>query len=199
MTTRKKYPEGQDAETRKALRFERALHRWPVWLDSIANGRKEFRFRKSPPPLEEMIIIAKKALAEMNFTTCVLLEVYWLCCVFADYETAAGFKFDKLILPDWFPSHYCKDDRWYFDFRGKRIYPPEIWNEADRKFWFERDEVLKIYVAEYPEKKAEMYENYPPYPKNLFILLLPADHPVRKYIKMGRPITVQSDGTTLLE
>jgi len=75
-----------------------------VWLDSIAKGRKELKFRKSHPQFEEMISIAKKALAEMDFTTCLLLEVYWLCCVFADYETAQVFKFDKLILPDWFPS-----------------------------------------------------------------------------------------------
>ena len=201
MDIQDRYAEKQRGEIKKALKFEKALHRWPVWLDSIAKGRKELKFRKSHPQFEEMISIAKKALAEMNFTTCFLLEVYWLCCVFADYETAAGFKFDKLILPEWFPSNYPHEeiDGWTFDFVGKRIYPPVIWNEVDRKFWFERDEIIRIYLSVRPEKRAETYDNYPYYPDRYAILMLPADHPVRKFIKMGRPITIKADGETLLE
>ena len=201
MDTQDIYAEHQSGAIRKALRFEKALHRWPVWLDSIANGRKELGFRKSHPPLEEMISAAKKKLAEMNFTTCVLLEVYWLCCVFADYDTTDGFKFDKLILPEWFPSDYPHKEinNFAFNFVGERIYPPVIWDEIDKKFWFERNEVLRILVAYEPERRTELYENYPGYPLRYGILLLPADHPVRKYIKKGRRITANAEGETMLE
>ncbi len=180
---------------RRALVFEKALHSWHRWLYSIANGRKVLRLRQAHPSLEEMMGIAKKAITEMEFPSCTLLEVYWLCCVFADYETTSGFKFDKLVLPDWFPSHFRKDAFWTFDFKGKRVYPPEIWDEADRRFWFERDPV--IYNLP-PEKRAEMYENYPYSPERDYILVLPIDHPARKYIKRGRPITDMADGETLL-
>lgn len=196
MHARKKNPVNQDRTHRKNLRFERALHKWLRWLDSIANGRNELRFRQSYLSLEEMISIARKALTEMNFTSCTILEIYWLCCVFADYKTADGFKFDKLVLPDWFPSRYKDAHGFTLDFKGKRIYPPDVWNETDRKFWFERNPVTS-YLTQ--EERAESYENYPYYPDRNCILLLPADHPVRKYIKTGRPITTKADGETILE
>ena len=185
-----------DRSFRKNLAFERTLHRWPPWLDSIANSRKELRFQQSRPSLEETISIAKKALKKMDFPSCTLLEVYWLCCVFTDYTTAVGFKFDKLVLPDWFPSSFKDACGFTMNFKGRRIYPPVIWNEADRKFWFENNEVT-LYLPQ--EKRAEAYEDFPYYPDKNGILVLPADHPVRKYIKMGRPITTNPYGETMLE
>lgn len=194
-TAHKRSTGHHDRTLRKALVFERALHCWDRWLHSVAYGRKVLRFQQSHPSLEEMMNIAKKALTEMKFPSCTLLEVYWLCCVFADYQTVGGFKFDKLVLPDWFPSPFRRDAAGTLDFKGKRIYPPVVWDEADRKFWFERDPV--IYNLP-PEKSREMYENYPYYPERDFILVLTADHAVRKYIKRGRPITTRADSETLL-
>jgi hypothetical protein len=192
----KRNKEHRDRAFRKNLTFERALHKWPQWLDSIANGRKELRFRHSHPSLEEMINISKKVLKEMHFPSCTLLEIYWLCCVFANYETATGFKFDKLVLPDWFPSTLKDYLGCTINFKGKRIYPPEVWEEADRKFWFERDRLL-LYLS--PEERDATYEDYPYYPNRHFIFVLSDDHPVRKYVKMGRPITTKADGETMLE
>jgi hypothetical protein len=56
--------------------------------------------------------IAGKTLAELGFPKCTLFELYWLCCVFSDYAEysyyadlpqRSGFKFEKLVLPNWFP------------------------------------------------------------------------------------------------
>jgi hypothetical protein len=187
-----------DRALRKNLRFERALHGWPRWLDSIANGRKVLRFRQSHPSFEDMVSIAKKALKEMDFPSHTLLEVYWLCCVFADYETADGFKFDKIVLPDWFPSSFEDTCGCTILFKGERMYPPEIWDEADRKFWFERNPV-SFYLPYLPsEKRTEAYENYPYCQDGHFILVLPADHPVRKFVRIGRPVTTKANGETLI-
>ena len=151
---------------------------------------------------------AKKALAEMKFPSCTLLEVYWVCCVFADYKTESGFNFDKLVLPDWFPSPFRRDAFRTLDFKGKRIYPPQVWDEADVKFWFERDPAVRtlstqiidmdgtVHSRDSSAIKAKIFENFP---DKDFILVLPADHEVCKYIKRGRPITTQADGETLLE
>ena len=100
---RKRSPNHDDRIIRKALVFERALHRWDRWLDSLANGRKILRFQHLHPSLEEMRDVAKNMLAKLDFPACTIFELYWLCCVFANYRTAHGFKFDKLVLPDWFP------------------------------------------------------------------------------------------------
>lgn len=180
--------------------FERTLHCWDRWLDSLANGRKIPRFQHLPPSLEEMRDVAKNMLAELDFPACTIFKLYWLCCVFANYRTAYGFKFDKLVLPDWFsfPSEF-KWDKFGFnsdkdlDFKGKRIYPPEVWNEADRKFWFDRNPVLQCLS---PKDRTVRFQNYP---DRDFILVLPADHPVRKYVKKGRPITTNAHGETFIE
>lgn len=207
-TTHKRSTGHHDRALRKALVFERALHCWDSWLNSVAYGRKALQFQQSHPPLEEMMNIAKKALTEMKFPSCTLLEVYWFCCVFADYQTADGFKFDKLVLPDWFPSPFRRDAFGTLDFKGRRIYPPQVWDEADVKFWFERLPVVRALpthtiglTGTRPCRnssaiKATIFKNCPP---KDFILVLPADHAVRKYIKRGRPITTIAGGETLLE
>ena len=130
----------------------------------------------------------------MNFA------LYRLCCVFADYRTRYGFKFEKLVLPDWFPfPSGFKWDKFGFgrdktpDFKGKRIYPPEVWNEADRKFWFAREPVLRCLS---PKDRAARFQNYP---DRDFKMVLAADHLVRKYIKRGRMLTTNDCGETLLE
>ena len=182
-----------DRVTRRALAFERALHRWDRWLDSIGDGQAAFRLSQGYPSLEHMRNIAKKALTELGFPSCTVFELYWLCCVFADYETIRGFKFENLILPDWFPLPIGIDDVMGLDFKGKRIIPPEIWYETDKKFWFDRDPILRCLS---PKDKAARFQNYPE--DKDFILVLPADHPVRKFVDMGRPITTQANGETML-
>lgn len=190
---RKRPSAHDDRVIRKALVFGRALHCWDRWLYSVTYGRKVLRFRQSYPSLEEMRNVSKKALTEMGFPSCTIFELYWLCCVFADYETPDGFKFDNLVLPDWFPFPFgFKLDK-DLDFKGKRIDPPEVWNEADRKFWFARDPMLRCLS---PKDRAARFENYPDRDS---ILVLPADHTVRKYVKRGRPITTKSDGETPIE
>ncbi|MFC1968543.1 hypothetical protein ACFLVX_04055 [Chloroflexota bacterium] len=185
---------------RKALVFERALHSWDKWRDSVACGRNVLQFHQSPPSLEKMRNVANRALSEMEFPSCPLFELYWICCVFADYETARGFNFDKLVLPDWFPfPSGFKWDKFGFasnkhlDFKGKRIYPPVVWNEADRKFWFAKDPVLRGLSG---KERAMRFKNYP---DRDFKMVLPVDHTVRQYVKRGRPITTNLYGETSIE
>lgn len=209
-TTHKSSDIPGDTVLRKALVFERALHRWDKWLDSVAYGRKVLRFQQSHPALEEMISVAKKALTEMKFPACTLLEVYWLCCVFVDYKTEGGFVFDRLVLPDWFPPPF-KREGWAFDIKGKRIYPPEVWNDADLEFWVQRDPVVRLFPSHTEGPDGRIRRIGPSEPSTIrapiresylnsgFILVLPANHPVRKYIKKGRPIKIKADGETILE
>lgn len=191
---RKRPLRGQERIIRRALGFERALHRWDKWLDSIAYGRKVLRFRQSPPSLQEMRSVAKNVLSELGFPDCTFFELYWLCCVFADYETKSGFYFEKLVMPDWFPfPHGFKHYDW-IDLRGKRIYPPEVWDESDVMFWRERDSFAQFLHE--PEKKQFLEEMVP---NREWVIVLPPDHPIRKSIRRGRPITTTPNGETLLE
>lgn len=190
---RKRTPNHDDRVIRKALVFERALHRWDRWLKSIAGGREVLRFPQGHPPLEHMRNVAKKALTDLGFPSCTVFELYWLCCVFADYKMERSFKFDKLVLPDWFPFPFGFEQEMEPDFKNKRIYPPEVWNESDRKFWFAKNPLLRCLS---PKDRAAHFQNYP---KRDFILVLPVDHPVRKHIDRWRPTPTMADGETLLK
>lgn len=168
--------------------FERALHKWEPWLNSIKSARKEFSSSDLHPPLEEMRSAAKKALKELQFPECTLLEVYWLCCVFSDYDTETGFKFEELKLPDWFPLPFGfkKEEqlnKQVLDLKGGRIKPPIIWDEADVNFWQMSDPIFQI------------TGDIPDYILNTdFIVLLPPDHPVHAYVSKGRPRKTSPDG-----
>lgn len=178
--------------TRRALVFERALHSWDRWLDSLVYGHKVLRIQQGHPSLERMKNIANKTLTELGFPLCLIFELYWLCCVFADYETTHGFKFEKLIFPDWFPFPFGFKLDASLDFKGKRIIPPEIWSESDKKFEFNRAPVFR----HLPSKvRAARFQNYP---NDEFILVVPADHPVREYIGKGRPDKTQANGETMI-
>jgi hypothetical protein len=123
--------------------FERALHRWDRWLESIGRGRELLRSSGSHSSLEEMRELASRTLADLGFPGCTVFELYWLCCVFSDYEECVGnydswgFKFEKIILPDWFPLPFGFKAEPTLNFGGKRIYPPEVWDEADLRFWMD--------------------------------------------------------------
>jgi hypothetical protein len=160
--------------------------------------------------LDELRSVAGKSLAEMDFPPCTVLELYWLTCVFADYKTKDGlFEFERLVLPEWFPLPFGFRDDSHLEFRGKRIYPPEVWDKADVKFWFERDPLARILSHSVvvgttgihhrrmsPARKEEYLKNYP---DNDSILVLPRDHPVRKLVKKGRPITTNVSGETYVD
>jgi len=173
--------------------FERALHRWKPWLDSIASGRGVLRTQQPPPPLLAIREVAQKALSGLDFPPCTLFEVYWLCCIFTDYDTKGGFKFDKLILPDWFPLSFGFKAEYLSQFKGKRIYPPKVWNETDRLFWFQGTKWHKLH-----QKRKELsifritqieisYLYYPPATQSTHLL------------RRGRPITTELNGRTLLD
>ena len=97
--------------------------------------------------------------------------------------------FEKLIPPDWFPFPYGFEDERVFDFRGKRIYPPEVWDQADLESWKEKDPFhyrLSSKNTEYYQRNAN------------FTIVLSSDHPVLKLVKKGSPTRTKVDGETLL-
>ena len=138
--------------------------------------------------------IAKTELSLLRFPDSVQLELYWLCCAFTDYWTNRGFMFEKLVLPDWFPSPFGRYN--IEQLRGKRVSPPAIWSEADRKFLFSKDTLVRLAAVAMPEKMAELYEDWP---DRAFTLVLPGDHPIHRCIKSGPPIRTLKSGETILE
>lgn len=163
----------------KEKTFERALHSWDKWRDSIEAGRREFHQSCSWP---EMELAAKKNLNDLGFPSCPVFELYWLCCVFSQYRIKqVGFNFDKIVMPDWFPLPFGSPYGWAAALRGKRIYPPMVWESYDFDF----------------SAKWQVGLTLPP-PED-FIIVLPAKHPVREFVTRGRPPKKKDDGTTYLE
>lgn len=163
-------------------------------MDSITNGRTVLREAGSHPSLQEMRTTADKTLSELNFSQCTLFELYWLCCVFSDYDTADGFKFDELVLPDWFPlpfgfenEEYLYLDKKALNLMGGRICPPQVWDEAEVKFWRENNPLTRT--------TGEPMEWIP---NKDWVVVLPPDHPVRQHISHGRPRKPLPSGEVLM-
>jgi hypothetical protein len=187
-------PIGNNKWIREALSFERALHRWDKWLNSIELGRKLLCTRSEHPSLEMMKNAAQRALSDMGFSQCAIFELYWLCCVFTDYgNIKEDFEFEKLIVPDWFPLPFGFQRESEYQFkRDIRVYPPEVWTEAERKFFFEKELVIRSLPL------RQRVREFASYPDRDFTIVLPADHPVRKHFKKGRPLKTDAKGKTLL-
>lgn len=142
--------------------------------------------------------MAGKALTELRFPECALLELYWLSCVLADYDTQSGFNFRKLTLPDWFPlpfgfKHEEMIDKQFLDLKGGRIRLPVVWNEVDKLFWFQRDIFAQLCP---PEQREQCFQEYPW--NRDFVLVLPSDHPIHKFVGWGRPRKALPNGEVLL-
>jgi len=175
--------------------FEIALHRWPEWKISITSGRKQLGAGAPPPGLEAMRGAAQWALAGLGFPECAMMELYWLCCVFSDYDASESgyYKFDLLVLPDWFPLPFGFKHNPDLDFEGLRIRPPELWTDADVKFWGRRSPLARML----PKDRIEEYlAKWFPDPE--IIMVLPADHSVRKRVRPGRPDTDTPSGETMV-
>jgi hypothetical protein len=148
--------------------FERALHCWDRWLESIDQGRNVL---SQSMPLEEMRGIARKALNELDFPRCSMFELYWLCCVFCNYYDIERFYFDKIIVPEWFSLPFGFMFEEFTSLRGQRIFPPYVWTESELKLW---------------PKDARRYLIDPQIDHEEGIFL-PSSHSVRKYLNRGRP------------
>lgn len=183
---------GQSKDVRKALSFERTLHRWKSWLASIQEGRSTLTSSNFKPSLEEMETTSTKALLHLEFPKSTNMELYWLCCVLVDYQEKGGYRFENLVLPEWFPREYTYTPGTY-NFRGHRIYPPVLWDEDDHEFWFMRDPFTRM------ESREQRAESFPKFPNRYGAIVLNPEHPVRKYMRRGRPSGSTKDGITYLD
>lgn len=153
----------------RADTFEKALHCWDKWLESIEHGRKTL---PRSTPMDEMRNIARKALHDLEFPTCPNFELYWLCCVFCDYRDNEKFYFDKIVIPEWFPLPFGFSFERFTSLRGERIYPADVWNESDVAFWTRGTYSLDPETA----------------------IVLSEQHPVKQYVNKGRPSKKNSKG-----
>lgn len=155
--------------------FERGLHRWDKWGDSIEQGRK---LLSSKTALEDMKLAANKELEALGFAPCPIFQLYWLCCVFSDYgKLRKGYYFNKITVPDWFPLPFGLMREQHTSLRGERIYPPYAWSKADMDFFW---------TASWSDGKPAYFD-----PETCIVL--PNDHPVRSLVR-GRPTGEDSDG-----
>ncbi len=190
--------------------FERALHSWDKWLRSVADGRRLLRGRGDHPRLAEMRSAAQEALTGLGFQTCTIFELYWLCCVFSDHDdlyTKEGkkeFRFGKLILPEWFPLPFGFRDEALLrlDFRGKRILPCDVWTEADLEW--HTQQAMKLYPSAEVTREGGIVRLDQRGPAERAVagtladwaIVLPANHPIHRFVKRGRPTTVGEGGIT---
>jgi hypothetical protein len=177
-------------ETRtKSHLIERTLHRWGDWNTSVAHGREAIKGHNKEWSADKYRNIAIKFLSELSFPRSSMLELYWLTCVFSDYQNNGIFYFEKLVLPKWFPLPFGVKFETRFSFKSKRIYPPQMWDESDKSFFFEREPHVQ-YMSD--SIKNEYFQKYPEIDDD--VLILPDDHPLRKMVKKGRPNKRMNDG-----
>jgi len=157
--------------------------------------------------------LAPTKLTELGFNPCKLLELYWLCCIFSDYdrewftEPRRGFRFERLILPEWFPLPFGfrTEQEQPMLFKGRRILPCEVWTKHDLERQIQQEmrycggqqQVgLKGTVRLNPRRDAQrmVAETLADW-----AIVLAADHPIHRFVKKGRPITTTESGLTSVE
>jgi hypothetical protein len=156
--------------------FEIALHRWDEWEKTIKEGRKVLHVTDKMEGLQSWVF---DKLATLALPRCPFLELYCICCIFSDYDEGQRFYFDRITVPDWLPLKFVKlgADK-IQDLHGKRIYPPEVWSDSDFAFW--------------QRSQNAMFDSDT-------CIVIPKNHPVRLFMRRGRPLKITPDAETLLE
>lgn len=90
--------------------LERALHRWPLWEESILKARAELNFKSALLKSEQQtakwekdvgwdkaIDVCLEALQKMELPW--YLGFYWLACFCADYRKGQSVEFSQITLP----------------------------------------------------------------------------------------------------
>lgn len=134
----------------KAISFERALHQWEPWLRAIADARLQSHLDS-----DTWWAYVKAIMRKLRFPSKPLLCLYFLSCVFSQYEINGAYCFENIRLPS---ILFDKFDRfneriapaiwrfiYVFDFlriklirlcpdlmgMRERPLPPVIWTEQD--------------------------------------------------------------------
>ncbi|MCK4789105.1 MAG: hypothetical protein KAV87_35515 [Desulfobacteraceae bacterium] len=184
----------------KASNFERALHRWEPWLRGVKNARLQSHLDS-----DTWWAYAKAVMRNLHFPNKPLLCLYFLSCVFSEYEINGAYCFENIQLP---PILFDKFDSlntriagaiWRFtyvldflriglirlcpDLMGmrERPLPPAVWNEHDVKLalQWERHHGNFTYVGRHGViiKKNNPYEQLLKYYSPFFMVLAP-DHAI---------------------
>jgi hypothetical protein len=159
---------------------EIALHRWDKWQNVIREGRQVLHVNED---LDTLRGFARKQLEILELPACAILELYFLCCVFSNYQKGQRFYFDRIKVPDWLPLPFGLEWEKGNLLRGKRVYPPTVWSEEDVKF-FRRSYGAGSHLSPYDPETC---------------IVLPISHSVRRFVPRGRPAKKTRDGMTWLQ
>lgn len=184
----------------KASNFERVLHQWEPWLRAVKDARLQ-----SYLDSDAWWGYAKAVMRKLRFPSKSLLCLYFLSCVFSQYEINGTYCFEDIELPsilfDKFDSFNTRiaGAIWRFiyvfdflrvrpiricpDLMGmrERPLPPAVWNEHDVKFalQWESHHGNFTYVGEreVTTEKNNPYESLRKYYSPFFMVLAP-DHAI---------------------
>jgi hypothetical protein len=111
----------------QSLTVERALFRWQKWRNSIIDYwvKHSNELNGSFSPAESEVC---QELMELGLPDLDILEIYWICCVFSDFNLDYPVTFEKIITPEGLQIHGHEIKP------GNRAYPPCVIDEGDLKF-----------------------------------------------------------------
>jgi hypothetical protein len=176
----------------KPKSVELALFLWPKWRQSIVSEWATPHEVKS----DVFLTKAKEETMKLGFPPCLLLEIYWACCVVSEYALDYPITYDNILVPEWLPIpaeqpesspvlYYFKHIAKYDLKPGIRIYPPHIMKESEIDFVIYEDG----YQLPFPK---DLY-----YPKEGdYVMLIPQDHELNSILNQikGRPKLFKKPG-----
>jgi hypothetical protein len=178
----------------KARNFERVLHQWEPWLRAVKDARLESHLDS-----DAWWAYAETIMRRLSFPSKPLLCLYFLSCVFSQYEINGTYCFDRIQLPsllfdkfDLFNTKiapaisrfvYAHDFlrirpiRLCPDLMGmrERPLPPALWNKDDVEFALQ----WESHLVDNPYEGLRKY--YSP-----FFLVLPLDHAIVEIATKGK-------------
>lgn len=129
---------------------EQALFKWQKWRNSIINYWVESRSKLDEPSkfLESEV---DQRIAELVLPDSRIFKLYWICCVFSDYNFDYPLTFKNIAMPTNLSVQNLGIKS------GTRLYPPAVINEKDLKFeavqlGLNRESLRDIYSQSYSRK-----------------------------------------------
>ena len=78
---------------------------------------------------------AREELKSLVFPNSLWLQLYWICCIYSEYNFDYHESFEKIVIPEQLPMPFEPSMGQYLLEGGMRIYPPAVWDEKDAIFY----------------------------------------------------------------
>lgn len=178
----------------KASSLERALHQWEPWLRAVKDARLQSHLNS-----DAWWTYTKTIMRRLRFPSKPLLRLYFLSCVFSQYEINGTYCFANIRLPsvlfDKFDSFNTRiaPAIWRFvnvhdflkirpirlcpDLMGmrERPLPPALWNDGDVKLALQ-------WESHYMDNPYEGLRKY----YSQFFMVLALDHTILEIARKGK-------------